>query len=568
MGATKIINVLKNDKFEDVFDAFQKTEAEEVIFLFPKNSSLAKKENNFALLANEAEESQKQITIMTADQNLKSQADKYGFRFMAQPVKVKKIPSTAPVAEEEKDLVKMEEDNEPEKEAAEELNQEVNEEGEAELTMARTGKTSKIGSSRSSNKKMEKLERIWLTPSPAEKSRSGKQLKNFWGGFNIDFIKKSKGHRKLTLILISSTVIVLLLAMLTLLGKAQVIIKPQREKISFELPVSVSANTAQLDTTLNQIPGQFLAFRSDVSKDFLATGEEELVRKARGEITVFNNFNSDPQNLVASTRFESSKGLIFRIPRPISIPGAKLINGKLTPGSIAVEVIADKPGQEYNINADRFTIPGFAGTPKFEGFYAESTKPMMGGMVGLSKVVTEIDFNSAKDAVTKEALNKSMESINNKKGHLQIIEPVTNEIISLKSTAEIDDSAEGFAIAATAEAKTIGFSTEDLLKLIEVSINKNSARVLLKDGLKIDYKNTKFDFEKNVLNFTASVNGEAAAKIEEEKIIDGLLGLKQNKIESYLLGFKEIESARLVLSPFWVKSIPKNKQDVQIKIVY
>ena len=100
MGATKIINVLKNDKFEDVFDAFQKTEAEEVIFLFPKNSSLAKKENNFALLANEAEESQKQITIMTADQNLKSQADKYGFRFMAQPVKVKKIPSTAPVAEE------------------------------------------------------------------------------------------------------------------------------------------------------------------------------------------------------------------------------------------------------------------------------------------------------------------------------------------------------------------------------------------------------------------------------------------------------------------------------------
>ena len=370
------------------------------------------------------------------------------------------------------------------------------------------------------------------------------------------------------MILISSTVIVLLLAMLTLLGKAKVIIKPQREKISFELPVSVSANTAQLDTTLNQIPGQFLAFRSDVSKDFLATGEEELVRKARGEITVFNNFNSDPQNLVASTRFESSKGLIFRIPRPISIPGAKLINGKLTPGSIAVEGIADKPGQEYNINADRFTIPGFAGTPKFEGFYAESTKPMMGGMVGLSKVVTEIDFNSAKDAVIKEALNKSMESINNKKGHLQIIEPVTNEIISLKSTAEIDDSAEGFAIAATAEAKTIGFSTEDLLKLIEVSINKNSARVLLKDGLKIDYKNTKFDFEKNVLNFTASVNGEAAAKIEEEKIIDGLLGLKQNKIESYLLGFKEIESARLVLSPFWVKSIPKNKQDVQIKIVY
>src|SRR3989344_7824980 len=101
MGSTKIINVLKNDKFEDVFDAFKKTEAEEVIFIFPKNSHLAKKENNFALLANKTEEGQKQITIMTADQNLESYADKYGFRFMAQPIKVKKIQSAAQVTEEQ-----------------------------------------------------------------------------------------------------------------------------------------------------------------------------------------------------------------------------------------------------------------------------------------------------------------------------------------------------------------------------------------------------------------------------------------------------------------------------------
>ena len=543
MGSTKIINVLKNDRFEDILEAFQKTEAEEVIFIFPKSSLLAKKENHFAVLARVAEETGKGITIMTADQNIENYAHKYGFRFLAQPAKTAKISAKPDeIIPEPEELEKEDEEIGPEIALAENETDSL----QTELAMARVKKNSK---NMASNKKLEKLD-------------------NFWSGFNTGLIKRGAGHRQLNLILLSSAVIALFLVIFTFLGHAQVVIKPQKQPLNFELPVTVATNTAEVDTTLHKIPGQFLAFHADISKDFSVTGEKEVVKKARGEITVFNNFNSDPQNLVATTRFESLKGLIFRIPRSIVVPGAKLINGKLTPGSITVEVMADKPGQGYNINADRFTIPGFAGSPKFNGFYAESTKPMVGGMIGLSKVVTEKDFNSAKDLVTKEALEKSLENLKSKSAHLEIVEPIANEIVSLKSTAEIDDSLDGFAMTTTAQAKTIGFSKEDLLKLIGQFINKNGNWILLKDGLNIEYKNIKFDFGNNSLNFTASVKGTAAAKMDEEKIVNGLLGLKQNKIENYLLGFKEIDSARVILSPFWVKSIPKNKENVEIKIVY
>ena len=44
MGLTKIINILKEDRFEDVLDTFKKAQAEEVIFIFPKNTKLARKE--------------------------------------------------------------------------------------------------------------------------------------------------------------------------------------------------------------------------------------------------------------------------------------------------------------------------------------------------------------------------------------------------------------------------------------------------------------------------------------------------------------------------------------------
>ena len=47
MGSTKIINVLKSDSFEDILAEFRKTEAEEVIFILPKNSKIARNESHF-----------------------------------------------------------------------------------------------------------------------------------------------------------------------------------------------------------------------------------------------------------------------------------------------------------------------------------------------------------------------------------------------------------------------------------------------------------------------------------------------------------------------------------------
>lgn len=574
MGATKIINVLKDDRFEDLLSAFQKAEAEEVIFIFPKNTKLARKEDYFASLAQSAVDSEKQITIMTADQNIEKYANKYGFRFLAQTSKVKKTSSSTkkPPLEDLKEkyvgeIIGENDDESFVTEIAEVEPEESDTEDDtfqAELTMARAKSTSRKSGAKVPDRRIQKLESIWLKREGSDKT--SKKSSDFWGGLSL--IKKRAKGKNLNLIFLSSAVLVLAIVLFSFLGNAQVIIKPQKQKLDFELPVTVSTNTADIETGSNKIPGQFLSFKAEASKDFPVTGEEEVVRKARGEITVFNNFNSDPQNLVATTRFASSKGLIFRITRPITIPGAKLVNGKLNPGSVTVEVIADKPGQEYNINADRFTIPGFAGTPKFTSFYGESSQPMARGMIGRAKIVTEKDFNQAKEAVTKEALDKSLENLKNKTGNLQILEPINNDLVSLKSTAEIDDSTEGFAMTAVAETKTIGFSKDDLFQIIEGFINKNGNLMLLKDEASVDYKNVKYDFEKNILTFTVLVKGEAAARVNEDKLVEGLLGLKQNQIKDYLLGFKEIESARVVLSPFWVKTVPKNKQDIHVKIVY
>jgi hypothetical protein len=42
--------------------------------------------------------------------------------------------------------------------------------------------------------------------------------------------------------------------------------------------------------------------------------------------------------------------------------------------------------------------------------------------------------------------------------------------------------------------------------------------------------------------------------------------MNENAVKQYFSGVKEIESTRITLSPFWVKSIPKQADKVKIDI--
>lgn len=593
MGGTKIINVLKGDRFEEIFEEFQKAQAQEVILLVPKNSHLAKDEANFVTLASEAQSSDKTVTVMTADQKVQSLSEKYGFKFLSLPAKktaskkvepeedeeaIEELPKEKmiEVSEDEDDLEenteeeplysandKDDEMTEAEREEDDEA-EEKQDETVADLTMARlparSSRTKKKKPSLSDGKKMANLESIWQKRNKDEDAR--------WFALSASHSKKRKKAPKLNYLLLILAIAVLGLIFYFFLGSAQIIIKPQKQKLDFSLAVSSSAGYHQVDLVSRKIPGQLLSARQEITKDAPTTGQKEVAQKARGEIAVYNNYSSDPQTFVATTRFESSKGLIFRTPRAITVPGAKISGGKLVPSSVKVEVIADKPGANYNIEPDKFTLPGLKGSPKYDEFYAESAQKFSGGLTGLSKIVTEEDFNQTKAMVTEEALKKSLENLKSQTDSLKITEAVDNKIISLQSTAEAEEAAEGISMKATAEAKTLGFAYDDVLTLIKNYVKNLGDLEVLNNTLEIGYQNPKFDPEKKLLTFSLSVKGEAAARIDQEKMTKQMLGMKQSQIKTHLSGIKEIESAKVILSPFWVRAIPQNADRVKFQIVH
>ena len=126
--------------------------------------------------------------------------------------------------------------------------------------------------------------------------------------------------------------------------------------------------SAQIDA--ENIPIRVIDETQEVSLSYDVTGKNAASgKKAHGSVVIYNEYNSSPQTLVATTRLESSDGKIFRLTKNIVVPGTTVVGGSPQPGAIEAEVVADQAGSEYNIDQTKFTIPGFSGGPKFDKFY-------------------------------------------------------------------------------------------------------------------------------------------------------------------------------------------------------
>src|SRR3989338_2365826 len=135
--------------------------------------------------------------------------------------------------------------------------------------------------------------------------------------------------------------------------------------------------------------------------------------KASGTITVYNNYQTSSFKLIKNTRFQSAGGLIFRTPADIVIPGKK----GTTPGQVSVTVVADQPGEQYNVAAGKFTVPGLKSSAAiYPNIYAQSTAAMTGGFVGDKPGVEPAAMQAAVGAVRARLESKARESIDSTGG--------------------------------------------------------------------------------------------------------------------------------------------------------
>ncbi len=616
MSSTKIINVLKNDSFEDVFSYFKNIEAEDVIFIFPKGSRFAKQEQYLEAIKREADVSGKRISVMTRDPVIIRLATDHGMDILESNEPTRSNRPERP--KNEKSQVEIEKGVEAKIEIPETEEREYSlppdedraqpqakpamfeEEGdsyhEAELpevvlTAARTKRKEEyeeqnqriikdiIRSEPDSTVKIKEAREptfeLDIKNETDDTSRSIGDIEKIWGGKRekakdlfvnpAKRIKSSNFFKKTPLLVTAGAVIILGLILYGTLGSAQITIVPQKQNLNFQLKVSASSTATDVSVDFNKIPGQRFTDQKEAFDVFPATGQKEVVQKASGEITIYNK-SLVAQRLVATTRFETPQGLVYRIPQTLIVPAGTKDGSTITPGSIKSAVNADRPGSEYNIGPATFTVPGLAGSPKFNDFNAESSTPMTGGIIGPSRVITEEDFAKAQEALTERVREDILRSVKSQSSDLKILDSVAIEFEPPVTNAKANEAASELRMTIKGTADVVVFREADVMKLIENFVSESGDFEVLKKGLDINYLNPVPSQDNTSLTFDIRVTGKAASILDTGKITNEVAGMSEDEIRTYFKNIDEIESARIVLSPFWVKKMPRDSGRIKVII--
>ncbi len=297
--------------------------------------------------------------------------------------------------------------------------------------------------------------------------------------FFLNFLKK-----KQILIIVGFLVLGALFYYLSffVFAKAEVLITTNKTESKLSSKIVLDANANSINYEKGIIPASMFTFKQNANATFKATGKGKDEKKATGVVTLINNYSTSPQVLVATTRLETPDGKIFRLDSRTIIPGAKMQDGKLIPSSVEAKVTADQPGEEYNIDPCdlpncKFSIVGFKGTPKYEGFYAISKQPMTGGKSGMISMITAEDMTNAEAEILKEIIALVNQAIETKLKELKDLSYIPEgksgiKLTNLKADAEIGDFRETFNISAEGEVRLIAFKQSDLINYIQKTHRK------------------------------------------------------------------------------------------------
>lgn len=557
-----------NDELFLILDKLKKSQADDIVLVVPRGSSALRSIINIRILKEEAISLGKDISIVTNDTLIKKLVQQSGLRVL------EKEPMTTDLQEDESWPEQLKQKGEiqvKKKRVMSDIIRPRKEEPEIEEEEVPTAVPTQVGTE--VGKKEEEVVEPAQSPEGIE---AGPPKFEDFGGEPEEKIKKArpsfKFFTKKRLIIngIIVCLVVLGLVFYFVLPRAQIIISPKKETVRLETEIIANKNIDSINFSQSNIPAQVFQLETEDSRKFPTTGEKDIEEKAQGIIIIYNQFSSSDQTLVKTTRFLSEEGKLFRLAETTVIPGATIEEGEIIPSTKEIEVIADEAGEGHNIGPSKFTIPGFEGSPKYTGFYGRSVEPMTGGAKGRMRVATQDDVEGALEIVSLELKNKVQEQFNKKiPKELKLLkETQVLEVIDSSLSLEADEPGKDFVVTVKVKAWGLAFKEEDVFELVEKNIGDKISenKILLPLTIKVNYLNTEVNLEQGRADFSCQVEAEAAWKIDKNQIKNDLAGKDEIEVRKYLSSLSEIERAKVIFWPFWVKKIPKNKEKINVII--
>lgn len=342
------------------------------------------------------------------------------------------------------------------------------------------------------------------------------------------------------------------------------------------IKVSPKQETANINETMRAVKNstgaalgyQVVTVSKTVEKVVPATGEQRVEKKAQGKIIIYNE-TSQSQRLVATTRFETPEGLIYRLPTAVTVPAMQVKDGKNVAGTIEVTVEADKVGTSYNIGLKDFSLPGLKGDPKFKTIYARSKTEMTGGFSGIQKVVSKDVLES-----TETELGNTLRQDLAKDIETQIPENFVLYTSSLDyklyNSEQVDSASGQTVLKKRGEAYAVIFEkkalTSAILAKVNASLSSDKVRITNIEALEFNYATPDTVDLNSDTSITFMLKGSPNLVwiFDENKLKSDLLGLSRAKARTVLTTYDTIKEAWVETHPFWNQTIPSDPDKVTL----
>jgi len=346
-------------------------------------------------------------------------------------------------------------------------------------------------------------------------------------------------------------------------AKVNIEIWPKTEILNLDEGLTVDVKGEQLDLVSKIIPGKIFETEKSASQQFNSAGKVLKENNAQGIIRVYNNYSLS-QTLVANTRFQPplEKVLYFRTTRKMVIPSKSYVD---------IEVIADRPGEEYNIEPTTFSTPGLVGLPQYYSVYGKSFSQMTGGFKGQVSQVKQEDLDTAKKSLLEKIKKETRDSLikESSKDYIFLDEGMSQEIIEVSSSVPVGTEAESFNFNLRIKSKAIGFeksNLDDFVKELIKSKIQNTDKKLEEQGLKIDYSVKETDVQSGKIILNLKISAKVYSDINQKTVKKALFGKSVKESQLLLESQSAITRTKLNVFPFWLKIIPENEDKIKIKL--
>lgn len=376
-------------------------------------------------------------------------------------------------------------------------------------------------------------------------------------------------HRGLYVGGIAAVMIFILIS--TVFARLTVTVRPRAEEAAIErVGALFDASVSKVLFSQRVIPAEVLHFSRAVSRDFPATGSGRVEERARGMALIYNGFNSQPQTLIAGTRFASEGGAIYRIKKQVTVPGAKIEQGAVVPQSVEAELVADVAGDGANASGSvSLKLPGFAGSPRSRGFYAIAPRGFAGGFIGDTAVVSRDDVERAEEEVSKAAFDdvESEMQKNIPAGLITLKELREIEISKMDAPKAGSRSPKPFSVSAEARGTALAFREQDVIDLLaSFALAERTDQEFIPGSARLSYAVRSVDFEKGKAEVALGGKLNIKAKIPERELAALISGKKEGSVRELFKQRRELARFRLSFFPPWRSTTPKDLEKIRFRV--